>query len=928
MARTKSEFLSNWPIKAAITALWVALAWTSRADTFQVSDIAGGVNDASPANLIGDNEASSISNFHVNPITHGLDQRRGSSKQNATQLSGNVAVDIFSHVKSDGTSYLISVASRTVSYSTSNGATWTTLVTTMTNGAVWDFSSFVDDKSYGVNQNDGGWAFDGVSFSSIAAGGMPAAKFLEPYQNRLFAANTASFPYRVFFSGLLQASTWTTSTDYFDMPESVVGIGQAFDGGLPIYTANSVWMLRGSSPNDFYLQQVSGNIGAADNRDIKNFEIDGTEYQVFLSLGPNRSRNTIYGLLGNRLVDLGAKVPNLLSGVAIFDSSSRQFSWDVVADFLNGISSQTYVNSASESVKLSTSSDTDTSGSDFAAGSLSVGLTTSAVSGQLTFSTFLNNSAENGSDGFLPTAWIRSGNSSDLSGLYWATTSLSPRTGSRSFGITFNGSMGTSCSSGSDDLIGVSIVDSNNNSLISNDLYRPSTTWTQRTLSMAGITNQLVKVRLNRQNTYITYSNSFYSDGGSITYYDIEDSSGCSGGSVDSKIDDFGGSVVLGAAISTSSTFDTTFSTAAMFESGANWAANGSLISAQTQESSDGSSWDSAVAWSTGSAPSSSARKRYKRYVLSFTTTTASTAMPYVNDVTLNARVATGTFTSEMRDGGSTISSWDILSANSSGGGVSAYSYRTGASTTAVAASAWTSIASGADVSGSAEFIQWKDDFTIVQSTDDPTLNALTINYSQSSGASQPGDMEVWNQDLWMTYTSTSSSYNSSIILMNNQGRFSTLSGLTVYGFVTHSRLLLAGTSLNDGVSGGYVRRLDVGTTDDGTAVTSSVVFKAQEFPGDYQDWIKNISGMYFNYAVNLGTFTSTINENFSDHTQSRSVNATLGNTIGRYQFQASPGTSAKQISLAFSNSYPGARLRLYPPFTYYFSKQKVIPPQ
>jgi len=395
------------------------------------------------------------------------------------------------------------------------------------------------------------------------------------------------------------------------------------------------------------------------------------------------------------------------------------------------------------------------------------------------------------------------------------------------------------------------------------------------------------------------------------------------------ELDDFTGGVsTIYSGTFTSATLDSGFSTAAWASSGANWTTNSHSITAQTQESSDGSSWDTALSWSTGTAPTDGTRKRYKRYILTLSTggTTNGTALPYVDDVTLSVLASSGSYISDIRDAGTAISSWDIFNPNTAGGNNQSFSYRTGATTTTLVATAFTSIAAGADISGSARYIQWADTFTVVAATDNPHLDSLTINFSQSAGASQPGDMEVWNNDLWMTYTSTSSTYNSSILLMNADGKFSTLSGLTVYGFAAHNQKLLAGTSLNDGVSGGYVRQLDVGSTDDGNSVSSSVSLKQQEFPSDNQDWRKIMSHAYFNYAVASGTFTATINEHFSDHAQNYTVYASSGNIIGRYRLEAVPGTTAKQFGLEFTNTYPGSRLLLYPPISYYFSKQKMIP--
>src|ERR1051325_2328074 len=910
-------------MKKCIFSIFLISGLNVAADVYRVNDLSGGINDSVPSDQIADNEEASIINFHVNPISHGLDQRRGSSKQNSTQLSGSSAVDIFNHVTSLGNSYLISIASKTVSYSTSNGATWTTLISSATLNAVWDGTSYVDDNFYMVNQNDGGWYFTGTGL--LAAGSMPAGKYIEAYQNRLFVANTASFPYRVFFSGLLQPSTFTTSTDYFDMPEAVTCIGKPFDGGLPIYTQNTTWMLRGTAPTNFDLQQISGQVGCVENRDVQNFEIAGVEYQVFFSLGPNSSKKSLYALLGNRIIDLGRKIPNLMDGVAVFDNSARTQEWDTDIDFSFGTNANTYESSTEEAVKLSTSSDIDTSSSDFVAGTLGTGLSTAVTNGQLTFSTLLNPSAENGTVNSNPTGW----SVADINGFLWGTSTTTVRTGSRSFAPTISGHTYQACNTLANTLVGIAVVDSSSNTLVSTSLVTPSTvSWTQRTLSMSGYSGQLVKVKLNYSNSIFEYSNQFLSDGGNITYYDYASTADCAGvtpaGQYVPRIEDFAGGVVLATSTFTSAAFDTTFSTAAMFASGANWTANGSSIQAQTQESSDGSSWDAAVTWSTGSAPSSSARKRYKRYVLNFSTTSSSTAMPYVDDVTLNARAATGTYTSDVRNGGQSISSWDIFSTNVSGGGTHSYSYRTAADTTTLAATAYTGISSGGDIAGSAQYIQFQDSFTVNQSTNDPTLNSVLINYTKSSGASQPGDMVVWNNNLWMTYTSTSGSYNDSIVMMNDEGKYSKFTGLNVYGFATLNSRLLAGTSLTDGINGGYVRQLDIGTTDDGTAVSASVVFKAQEFT-PWQDYQKNINLVYFQYGADAGTFTANLSENFGETSTDYTVNFNAGTTVARWKLEASPSTVCKQLGLSLSNSYAGSRLLLYPPITYHISQSELI---
>jgi hypothetical protein len=199
----------------------------------------------------------------------------------------------------------------------------------------------------------------------------------------------------------------------------------------------------------------------------------------------------------------------------------------------------------------------------------------------------------------------------------------------------------------------------------------------------------------------------------------------------------------------------------------------------------------------------------------------------------------------------------------------------------------------------------------------------VTVNYTASAGSAQPTDSVIWNNEYWMTYTSTSSTTNGNILVMNRDGAFSRFSGLNIYGFSVHNRALYGGDSITDGSTGGYIRQLDIGTTDDGAAVSASVTLKHQELT--YNDYVKILDKSYFNYAVDAGTFTASILENFSEVQTDYVVPFASGTVVNRWELEANPGTTAKQFGLSFSNSYMGSRLLLYPPITYHFQKSELI---
>src|SRR5689334_11035872 len=209
------------------------LTSTLWADPYRIDDLGCGLNDTIPGNMIKDCEVTQISNFHIDPFSRGLLQRGGSSPRNSTQLTGKIAVDIFPYLQDDGDEFLVAKSSNSIYSSADEGTTWSTIVTTATAGSLQDGVSF-KDKIYLVDQTDGGFSYDGTSWVKISS--MPAGKYIQKYQNRLFVANTSVNNNRLFFSGLLLPATWTITTDYIDFPEPITGIGKPYDGGLPIYT--------------------------------------------------------------------------------------------------------------------------------------------------------------------------------------------------------------------------------------------------------------------------------------------------------------------------------------------------------------------------------------------------------------------------------------------------------------------------------------------------------------------------------------------------------------------------------------------------------------------------------------------------------------------------------------------------------------------
>ena len=790
-------------IKAFVIG-WLTIA-PSAAEVYRVTDLSGGLNDSVPAHLIADNEASKLENFHVNKLTLGLDQREGTSRLNATQLSGSAEVDVFTYAQQDGDEYLLAFASKTVAYSSDNGSTWTTLISTGVDGAYWDCTGFIDDKEYCVTQSTSAFSFNGTIHTVTTQ--TPAGKYIEAYQNRLWVANTVANPGRLSFSDLLLGSTWT-STGYIDLTdEAITGIGKPYDGGLPVYTDNQTWIIRGDDPTNFYPQQISQTIGLSNNRAVKNFRLREREYQILLSKGQNQSQNNLYALDGIGLQPLGNNILNTLAAINIGNSSVRSREWDTQSDFTAGTFSDTTGTYTSGRVILSTA-DTNIS----------------------------NNEFESGSDTNM-TNWVEHRGSINRDA---SLIDITPQSGAyfmSDYAPCYN------CT-----IVARNVrywVREVGGSELYSEAFATGASWTKRTIQLSSFRGRYITVTFgvnlslgNPSNDSVIESitsDPFYCSGVNMTYYDQTDS--------DTQI----------------------------------------------------------VAWAVDTVEKGK-------------TTTAS-----------------GTYTSEQYQADSNLSEWGKINFDYTlGGGSMTFFVKTATGSSALTDASFATISNDQTISTTTnKFFQYRVSFasgTSTNFTTAPKLDKVVANWTSSSGASQQPDMEVFEGNLLLSYPGSDQDRNQSVLEMNEDGAFSTLSyGTTGYYGLTVSRgRLFAGDSSTE-TSGGYVWELETGTLDHGVPVVALATLKHQEF-SPLDDYQKSLIAAYFNYQVLAGTFTVTILENFSEYSNSYTVQFGSGTAYNRWKLEPLQQTTAKQLGLQFSNEYPGSRLKLYPPVTYHFEKARLIP--
>ncbi len=106
--------------------------------------------------------------------------------------------------------------------------------------------------------------------------------------------------------------------------------------------------------------------------------------------------------------------------------------------------------------------------------------------------------------------------------------------------------------------------------------------------------------------------------------------------------------------------------------------------------------------------------------------------------------------------------------------------------------------------------------FTQFVSTAQPTLQSITANWTSSAGRPHTAS-QIYNNRYWLAFTTatSASAYNNSVLVLDEQNRWSNLSGINAASFMTYNRLLYSGSSLSDG----NVNTQDSGLTDFGNPI-------------------------------------------------------------------------------------------------------------
>lgn len=255
----------------------------------------GGLNDNVSTLEIADGEATDIQNI-VFDTGGALNKRYGFNNITApnqafkVDANGTGVTGVWFYKKANGNKFLVSVVNVNGTakiyekqYDASGfvpqGA-WTSIdagifPSNYTNDNLVSFSVAQDQLVMTIPASSQSkpftWTGSGNVTTLTADANCPNATIDVFHKNILFLAGDSANPSRITFSDLTNGITKYIATDFFDLDKNngqkITGMVSAF-GNLYIFEDNSIWMLTGSTRDDFNLQKMVDNIGTISHQSI------------------------------------------------------------------------------------------------------------------------------------------------------------------------------------------------------------------------------------------------------------------------------------------------------------------------------------------------------------------------------------------------------------------------------------------------------------------------------------------------------------------------------------------------------------------------------------------------------------------------------------------------------------------------------------
>ena len=844
-----------------------------------------GLHNSESSMLINDNEAQAIQDVDITDSGLGIKKRDGYALYKAIGISTSGVRGGYYFRDSSGNDLIIHANDLAVSKSASGG-NYSAFITTDTLGSYYDFT---DSQGYlwRANSNRDRIArYDGSALTYYPS--HPLGDQVEALPDRLVISGTSANPNRINFSAAADFTTFTTGlletdpyTEDISLPgQKVNAIKVGCGSDVLAWTRDTLSQYNGSNQYDGVTTQISNTIGTVQPNSVIQ------DYGITYWQGQDKH---FYAYDCNTVTKLSEvlDVSNFAGG------ETKQWEQTAESDWEAGTLSELSAELSVGDIVLSTWTDTDTTTADFSAftSSSNVNITNDRVYLSTNNVDVPNNSFE-GSALDPNSGWTGTGSYS-FSG---TTGGLSPYDGSAFLldaAIGFSGD------------IYASILDASNN-VLSVSTFTASTSWQEGTISVSSYVGRFIKVRFSFSGTSTSVRNAsaFLCSGTSISFRYAKTSSPA--GAVDYVVN--GKSSIVSGTF-TSQTFDTALSSPAWLSSGATWTTNSHAISMQTQASTDASSWDTAVAWTTGTAPAS-LWKHYIRYVMTISTggTTNGTALPYLEDVTFSARQATGTFVSQTKQIGSNATAFrNFTAADDSDSGTISYFIRTATTEGGLSAASYVSLTKDSQITATVRpWIQVKATFTITAATQDPTLSNFIVSWDEGSIVRTFGVVDNDHRLMWSIAEGTNTVPNTTYIY---DPRFSSWLRYAV-PFDAPARV---GQSIYFGnPSSGNVYNWPSGENDNGSAITA--YWKSKDFIGGDPFTEKDFSNYSMIAKQSVGSnidVTYTINSS-SSITNNHTLTDPLSIPFRRINTKFPSGKYGTFINFQFGNNDLNAPFELY----------------
>lgn len=235
--------------------------------------------------------------------------------------------------------------------------------------------------------------------------------------------------------------------------------------------------------------------------------------------------------------------------------------------------------------------------------------------------------------------------------------------------------------------------------------------------------------------------------------------------------------------------------------------------------------WGSFISQPNDAKPAT-ARQQYVQYKATFTASNLTEVIGF-DRTTLDA-ATTGYFISQCRNPATAITSWGLFSCTQDlNNGNLTYAISTGTTCNSVTRSTatWNTQANNTEIAlATSAYVAYRVLFDIDSASESPKVRDCTINWLEGESR-PPVASSVYRDRYYLAYTSSTAqgSSNDHLLVLDKNDKWTLFNNHNCYSLVNYERNLYCGSSTD----AGQVWRLDNGTDDDGTAISSIIRTKA-----------------------------------------------------------------------------------------------------